>query len=192
MAHKGISVTIDTKGANHLANGAAALDAVVSHAIRASGFLVQREVLRRTPVDTGTLRGSIGVRFRGRGATQTAIVGTAVHYAEAVEEGRKPGRMPPVAAIAPWVARNLRASYVQRRTGKTRRRKLRSGLETRSVAYLVARAIGRRGTKGARMFQEGVKAAEPGIIRIVRKAERDLGRALGGHRWHLQRSNRTW
>jgi hypothetical protein len=49
-----------------------------------------------------------------------------VNYARYVEEGRRPGRMPPPAALEGWA---------RRKTGSI------------SAAFLIARAIGRRGTR---------------------------------------------
>ena len=58
-----------------------------------------------------------------------------------VEHGRAPGRMPPIGPIELWLRRK-------------------AGVTDRSAAFLVARAIGRRGTKGARMFEQGYDVAQ--------------------------------
>lgn len=99
-------------------------------------------VIKNTPVGaTGHLRQSITHDISGSGI---AIVGRVYSTdvpikVASVEEGRAPGRMPPMAPIELWVRRKLGGD--------------------RNVAFLVARAIGRRGTKGAHMFQKGYGVA---------------------------------
>lgn len=99
-------------------------------------------VIQNTPVGaTGHLRQSITHDISGSGI---AIVGRVYSTdvpikVASVEEGRAPGRMPPMAPIELWVRRKLGGD--------------------RNVAFLVARAIGRRGTKGAHMFQKGYGVA---------------------------------
>lgn len=100
-------------------------------------------VIKNTPVGaTGHLRQSITHDVSGSGI---AIVGRVYSTdvpvkVASVEEGRAPGRMPPMAPIELWLRRK-------------------AGINSRSVAFLVARAIGRRGTKGAHMFQKGYGVA---------------------------------
>ena len=87
-----------------------------------------------TPVDTGVLRASIfgriwrepGNRFMGEVAS-----GKQVPYAIFVEEDTKP-HFPPVAALEGWARRH------------------------NVSAFLVARAISRRGTKGRHMFAKNL------------------------------------
>ena len=72
----------------------------------------------------------------GTEITTTGVLGFAdptptAPHAWFVINGRKPGKMPPIADIMPWVAKKLGAS----------------GTALRSVAFLVARKIGRKGTK---------------------------------------------
>jgi hypothetical protein len=75
------------------------------------------------------------------------VVANPLDYIYYVEHGRGPGKMPPIDNIELWVRRVLGIAEP----------------ESRSVAFLVARAIGVRGTKGAHMVEEGTKAVR-GII----------------------------
>lgn len=105
-----------------------------------------------TPVNTGILRGSITSEIHGEPVAQFyGDVFTPVIYGEPVEMGRKPGRMPPVGAIEQWVIRKLGVE---------------EGKESRNVAFLIARSIGKGGTSGALMFEKGMKQAEPIVNRL--------------------------
>jgi hypothetical protein len=73
----------------------------------------------------------------GTEVSTTGVVGFSdptptAPYAWFVVHGRAPGRMPPPIALLRWVVKKLGVS----------------GMAARSVAWLVARKIGRRGTKG--------------------------------------------
>ena len=81
-------------------------------------------------------------------------------YGESVEAGTKP-HFPPVAPIRHWVERKLGI------TGK----------EAGSVAFLIARAISKRGTKGAGMFEKSFDENEAAVIRILEMIPADIIRA---------------
>jgi phage gpG-like protein len=108
--------------------------------MRNATLLVTRDAKRYAPVDTGRLRASITPEVRVSGPTTVqGIVGSNVSYAPFVELGTKP-HWPPVGALATWA----------RRHG--------------TVAYLVARAISRRGTKAVKYLE---RAFTENISRIV-------------------------
>jgi hypothetical protein len=130
--------------------------------MRISVDTIQAEVVARTPVNTGALRGSIGTEIRGERLDLRGEVATSILYGEPVEYGRKPGKMPPVDAIEYWVIRKGIAG----------------GDEARGVAFAIARAIGRRGTKGAHMFEEGFKAAEPRVDNLWRGLPGEIAQEL--------------
>lgn len=118
-----------------------------------SAVLLEGKVKENTPVDTGRLRASITHKvepFR-------AIVGTNVHYAPHVEFGTKP-HWPPLAPLQPWAQRH---GFPAGREG----------------AWLVARAIARRGTRARRMFQKGVTESRVKIMGMWRRdVVRDIQR----------------
>ena len=118
-----------------------------------SAIMLEGKVKEKTPVDTGRLRSSITHKvepFR-------ALVGTNVSYAPHVEFGTRP-HWPPLAALQPWAGRH---GFPPGRQG----------------AWLVARAIARRGTRARRMFQKGVESSRGAILGMwQRDVARDVQR----------------
>ncbi|MBV6425159.1 MAG: hypothetical protein NAOJABEB_02973 [Steroidobacteraceae bacterium] len=95
-------------------------------------------VVAHTPVGaTGHLRQSITQQVSGSGLLiEGRVYSTDVPIkVVSVEHGRKPGRMPPRGPIELWVRRKLGGDA--------------------ALVFLIQRAIGRRGTRGAHMFQQG-------------------------------------
>ena len=120
---------------------------------RSAQFL-RGEIVKRTPVDTGRLRSSIAVRLQDEGLT--AIVGSNVQYAPHVEFGTRP-HWPPMSAMQPWASRH---GFPAGKKG----------------AFLVARAISRKGTRARRMFQQGVVASEPFIAAEAAHLLQNIGK----------------
>ncbi len=125
-------------------------DQEISAALVELGNLGQRLVVDGTPsgvsVGGGGLRGSIFTELRGAPALRSQVIASSVFYAPIVELGRRPGqRRPPLEPILLWVSRKLQLS----------------GPRARSVAFLVARKIGRTGTEGKHMFQQAVQRLQP-------------------------------
>lgn len=120
--------------------------------MRRATLLVQRDAKRLAPVDTGRLRASITPEIRQRGTTIQGVVGTNVVYAAAVEMGSRP-HYPPLSALQTWARRH--------------------GMN----AFVLQRAIGRRGTKARRFFQQSfeqnrariVELLDDAVVRIVSK-----------------------
>lgn len=126
-------------------------DEEMNRAMRQALDLTEEQIAGRTPVNIGQLRGSIATEIRGKAMDMRGLVGTPLIYGLPVETGRRPKKSPPpIDAIEYWVIRKGIAP---------------AG-ESRSVAFLIARAIGAWGTKGAFMFKEGLAAAEPRIADI--------------------------
>jgi hypothetical protein len=111
------SLTIEVVGADKLSAG------LTKAAMEASLLLVEGDARRGVKRDTGRLQSSITHRVSGGGANLTGEVGPSVKYGLFVERGRRPGRPPPVSAVAGWARRH--------------------GVSP----YLVARAIGRKGVR---------------------------------------------
>jgi hypothetical protein len=123
------------------------VERAVSDTMLTSVNFIKGAVVKRTPVNFGLLRAGVDTGVRGRGTSIHGEVfagGVGLKYGLPVERGRKPGKMPPVDVIKLWVTRKGIAS----------------GDEADQAAFLIARAIGRRGTKGAHMFERGFKASE--------------------------------
>lgn len=94
----------------------------LSNAVRMATKLWERGARQKAPVDTGVLRASITSSVRSSQDAVTGVTGSNVKYALWVEEGTPP-HWPPIKALEGWA----------RRHGTT--------------AYVVARAISKRGTK---------------------------------------------
>jgi hypothetical protein len=109
---------------------------------------VEGEIKERTPHAFGTLRESFSSQVTSAADNVIGVVGSPLNYAVPVELGTKP-HFPPVAAIQEWVEQKMALR----------------GPEARSVAYLIARKIAVRGTKGAFMVQHAFEAAKPELER---------------------------
>lgn len=126
-------------------------------------MLLEREIKRDTPYGAGPihLRDTIHGAVKEYGERATGILGTPMEYGEPVELGTKP-HFPPVGPIEHWV-----------------RVKLRLPDEIApSVAFLIARAISRRGTKGKKMFAHGFEDNEAKIRRILEAIPGDIVREV--------------
>jgi hypothetical protein len=138
-----MSITVRLEGAKELQAGLrAAPQALASEtrtAMEASLLLVEGTARTLADKDTGRMAGSITHSIAGSGANLTGRTGPSVAYGIFREKGRKPGRMPPVEAVAGWARRH--------------------GMNP----FLVARAIGRKGSK-PRPFMEPAYRQNAGKI----------------------------
>jgi len=125
--------------------------------------LLERAVKKNAPYGAGPIhmRDTIHGKVSISGARVAGIVGTPAEYGEPVEMGTKP-HFPPVRPIQFWVERKL--GY--------------SGDEAASVAFLIARAISRRGTKGKKMFSTGFEENEARVLRILNEIPDEIVRRL--------------
>lgn len=114
--------------------------------------LLERAVKPGTPEGAGPihLRDTIFPKVSISGKKVSGQLGTPLAHGEPVELGTRP-HFPPTAPIQHWVEKKL--GY--------------SGKEAASIAFLIARAISRRGTKGARMFEKGFDENEAAVRRIL-------------------------
>ena len=115
-------------------------------------MLLEREVKKNTPHGAGPihLRDSIHGKVRVAGKKVIGVVGTPMEHGEPVESGTKP-HFPPTGPIQHWVERKLGIH----------------GKEAASVAFLIARAISKRGTEGAHMFEDAFEDNESKLKRIL-------------------------
>jgi len=77
----------------------------------------------------------------------------AADYFRYVEEGRKPGKMPPISAIAKWI----RIKPIKLRSLKTGQFIKKDEGNVNSVAYLIARKIGAFGVEPTWFFRDAFK-----------------------------------
>ncbi|HML23517.1 MAG TPA: HK97 gp10 family phage protein [Aggregatilinea sp.] len=120
----------------------------MTRAFRESAMLVTRDAKILAPVDRGHLKASITPAVRQRDNVIEGVVGSNVAYAPYQETGTRP-HWPPLAALETWA----------RRHGTS--------------AYVVARAIARRGTKGRRYLQGAFEKNRSAI-------QKRIGRAVNG------------
>lgn len=105
-------------------------------------------------VATGQLLDSI--RYE---ATAEALRVYALDYIYYLEKGRKPGKRPPSQVLIPWViARGMADNEKQ----------------AKSIAYLIARKIGEKGTT---IFQKGGSDIVSGVVSddLIRQIVTDIG-----------------
>ncbi len=125
--------------------GGEVVEQEVAKTMRISLDTFKQAVQLEWPVNFGTGRASTTTEIEGTSVDLTGFVLTPLIYGRPVEDGRTAGTMPPVEAIEIWVIRKLGISPP----------------ESHGVAFMIARSIGRKGTKGAKMFQKGFDNALP-------------------------------
>lgn len=136
-------VTVEVLGLEGLRRGLSGAPKVMEREVRgameASLLSLEADMRANGARDTGRMTGSVSHRIEGSGVALTGRAGPQVAYAFYVERGRRPGRYPPIAAIAGWARRH--------------------GI----APFLVARAIARRGIR-ARPFVEPAYRRQRGAI----------------------------
>lgn len=161
-------ITFDVRGINEMVaalDPAKARDAMFRGMASAMRDAANQSKLQ-TPVDTGLLRASINSEARMDGGDVLGVVGTNQAYAKPIEYGtgifseapdsKKSRYFPPSSALEGWAKRH--------------------GLN----AFLVARAIFRRGgTKPHRMFRSVLESRFFSTI-VLQRVGQNLERALGG------------
>ncbi len=126
-----------------------------------SAQTVEGKGKQNAPVDTGRLRSSISRDVQP--ANKRAFVGSKLPYAAPVEFGRPPGTWPPLSALQPWARRH---GFPAGNAG----------------AFLVARAIARRGIKPQPYLVpalESSRTAIRGFLNMMaREVEQEFGRRV--------------
>ena len=135
-----------------------------SQALNAGVLQFQGAILPLVPVNNGILRQGVQTSVTGQGTTLVGRVFDPVAYAIPVELGSRP-HFPPVAPIQLWVRRKLGVPEK----------------DVKSVAFLIARAISRRGTKAVKFFERGFQATKGQVeARFERAAAKVVERLVGG------------
>lgn len=135
----------------------------ITKAMNRSVLSVERSAKQVVPVDTGTLRRSITHEVRPSPGMVVGRVGSNVPYARYVEEGRAAGSMPPPDALA----RDLQGGWLRRH-----------GIPN-ELAFVVARAIARRGIKPRPYLKPAIKTNRMAIEREFAQVPRRVIRRLG-------------
>lgn len=112
---------------------------------------------KRRAVASDTLRKSLAFRYDNKYKRIDFFAkGKASDYAYYVEEGRKPGKWPPMDAIIEWMRikriqpRNENGSFKKFATPKAKENAI------EGIAFNISRAIGRRGIKPLFYFRDAV------------------------------------
>jgi hypothetical protein len=124
--------------------------APIVQATRDATLLVTRTSRQFAKVDTGRWRASITPEVRVMGQQVVGVVGSNLAYAPFAHEDTRP-HWPPIAALVPWARRH----HVS--------------------AYVIARAISRRGTKGDQAIYRGL---QENLTNIVALYERAVGKIV--------------
>ena len=138
------------------------LRGAIVRAMRESAILLQSIAKVNAPVFRGLLRVSIAQNVTEDGNKITAEVGSGLPYASVIEEGRNPwsGAMPPPSGdLKTWARRKL---------GDER------------LAYVVARAIKRRGFRAQPYLKPALQSATSRIQGIFQTRVREALQASGG------------
>lgn len=129
-----------------------------------SVLLAEGEIVTRTPVDTGRLRGAISSHVEGQGAEIRGVVSVAnVPHAGYVEHGTGVFHEPD--ARSPWTVRPKRKKALRFTVGGQ---------------VFIRRAATIRGMRARHMFRDGGEAAKPGIRRIFARRLSRAARRISG------------
>ena len=159
-----LNVTVDLSGVKKLMARYPEIAATVQREkITSAALLLERVIKLLTPEGAGPihLRDTIFHKIERRGISVRGVISTPAIYGEAVELGTKP-HFPPAAQIQYWVEKKFGLS----------------GGDAKSTAFFVARAISRRGTKGAKMFHRGLKENEAAVMAILNQIPVEIKRRL--------------
>ncbi|TAN61051.1 hypothetical protein EPN18_07385 [bacterium] len=146
------------------------INAALGGAMYEATQLLEAEVKKNTPRGVfgaqGGLLSTIHGEVVGKGTPVIkGIVGTQSKYGEVVEKGRTPGaKMPPAGALIQWMELKLGMD------AETARKK----------EFVIRRKIGKKGFKGARMFEQAFDNNFEKLTEIFDRKGFLMARALDG------------
>lgn len=125
--------------------------------------------------DTGDLRKSITHEIQNKVNSVEVVIFSNSIYAQYVHDGTKPNRrMPPIIPIRDWVKRKgLAAKLITRGKNKGSLRSIKTYKSideykaVNQVAWIIAKSIARKGTKGIKFFDIALKQSEGEINKII-------------------------
>lgn len=186
-----MQLTLSIKGGT-LADAAGALLGHYRPAAQAGMQVVLASVKRHTPVGvTEAARGSIRDEMRSDGpGLPIGTIGSPLKHVQVVNDGRRPGQKMPLVpgpagptgkttfTVEPglllWVRRKIRIEEKARRRRRNESGELVAHMvkrrttddEAQSIGFLIARAIGKRGTKPVRMFEKAIEENQSKLAAI--------------------------
>lgn len=126
--------------------------------------LLEHEIQKATPVGAGPIHARDTIFHQVQmGEPMRGLVSTPAVYGLPLELGTKP-HFPPIAPLQHWVERVLGVDEKH----------------SKGVAFLVARAISRRGTEGAEMFGKSLAKRRAQVMAILRRIPADIVKSTGG------------
>jgi hypothetical protein len=177
-----ITVIGDEEVKRYMRNLTPKMEAELRRAVSNTARVMEGDAKKFTPVDQGRLRSSIYTEYDsdGLGATVRPSL-TPIDIV--MEMGRKPGsRMPPVSALIPWVHRHHMTPRIRAKNvfvmGRNVGREAATNAydrNVRSIAFLIARSIARKGTRPRRYMQLAADRAELNWrVNVQRAVERGM------------------
>ncbi|MFS8639597.1 MAG: hypothetical protein LOD90_02075 [Symbiobacteriaceae bacterium] len=144
----------------------------LTQAIWALGRAAQRTAKRKAPVDTGLLRSTIELEKK----PLRAWIGSTRRHAAPMEEGARP-HWPPHQPIYNWVWRNRAKMGLVTPSGRAARGAS-ARLKVEAIAFLVRRAISRRGLSGRGYLKAALDDVRNRAPRIVGAVARRIAMRL--------------
>ena len=147
-----------------------------------SDYRMKRKVGRynTNAVASGTLEKSLAYRLQIKGKSINISVyakGVASQYFLARENGRKPGKQPPVSAILDW----MRIKPIKLRDKESGKFQKPTEALKKQVAFLIARKIGRDGIKGWHAFDYAMENIwDEYEAKVAEAYGKDFGASLEG------------
>jgi len=147
---------------------------------------MKKNIRDNKSINTGLLRNSIFTRNETKGTEIKHAIGSNIEYAEYIEFGTK-AHFPPVAALLRWVHLKVKpklSKEMMKRTRKIKQKTIRK-LERiykieqleRGIAFCIARAISKRGTKAQPFI---MPAYEKYRSRVDERVMNAIGRVMQG------------
>lgn len=133
-------------------------DDIIERAQRNIGATRTIRGKRRRRVSTGNLKNSLRYKLKRKNDGANVVFdakGSASKYWDVIERGRRPNKKPPpIDAIMDWIKK--KPIRLQGKGGGF----IKSTPQAqRAAAYLIARAIGKRGIEGIHFYEEAIQAA---------------------------------
>lgn len=133
-------------------------DDIIERAQRNIGATRTIRGKRRRRVSTGNLKNSLRYKLKRKNDGANVVFdanGSASKYWDVIERGRRPNKKaPPIDAIMDWIKK--KPIRLQAKGGGF----IKSTPQAqRAAAYLIARAIGKRGIEGIHFYEEAIQAA---------------------------------
>jgi len=160
-----ISVKVETKGLIATGKAGPPFFNALKDAYRESGLMLEGEVSKRSPVNTGKLRKSIASEVRGSGFGMYGRVSSPLEYGTYVEEGQKPrATLPPFKPIHAWVKKKIGVAGIRK---AAKGRKIKPATLLKRLTFAVMKKIAAQGVTAANMFRDTFKPG-PTLAKVGR------------------------